>query len=72
MHGANLGDPGRFGNEYWLMREMGWSWQDLTTIPFVVLEEIFLRLSFQKKWEAKKQEMDSNVGNTGAGGRGPK
>ena len=43
------------------MEEMGWSWGDIETTPFVVLDEVYQRLTLRDKWAKVKKEMDTNV-----------
>lgn len=56
MLDGNPDEPGRFGREFMLMREMGWSWDDLLNTPFPVLEEIAERLSAINHWERVANE----------------
>lgn len=59
VHDINTGDPGVFNKEYWLMVEMGWSWQQLLDTPFYVLDEVYHRLVFKKHWEAIRREKEN-------------
>mgnify|MGYP001227020196 FL=1 len=43
------------------MEEMGWSWRDIETTPFVVLDEVYERLVLRAKWAKIKKEMEDNV-----------
>lgn len=43
------------------MKEMGWSWHDLETTPFVVLEEVYERLILKAKWTKVRKEMMDDV-----------
>jgi len=40
------------------MKEMGWSYADLVATPFVMLEEIQMRLEFRDRWNRIKQQND--------------
>lgn len=43
------------------MKEMGWSWQELISTPFIVLEEIYWRTVFKNMYIEKKRESDEYV-----------
>ena len=43
------------------MEEMGWSWNDIEATPFVVLDEVYKRLTLREKWAKVKKETDANV-----------
>jgi hypothetical protein len=40
------------------MKEMGWSWGDLQSAPFDLVEEILSRAEYREKWQAVKADLD--------------
>lgn len=45
--------------EYTVMSEMSWSWRDLLDAPTDLVQEIAWRVHSDRKWRAKKQQIDS-------------
>lgn len=59
MHGIDADDPGRFGLEIRLMREMHWSWADLQDAPWDLVDELAVRLEAERKWTEKKRKLEA-------------
>ena len=59
MHDAKPSEsPGRYGPHYIVMKEMGWSWQQLRESPADLIEEVLLHINYQRHWERKRAEVD--------------
>ena len=56
MHGVNLGERWPYDTEISVMREMGWSWQDLCDAPFDIVSVIIAETNARSKWTRKAQE----------------
>lgn len=41
------------------MKEMGWSWSDLQSAPFDLVEEIELRNGYRDKWQKVRTDLDN-------------
>jgi hypothetical protein len=48
----------RYGKEIAVMTEMGWSWSDLESAPFDLVEEIAIRLDARAHWENERTKLD--------------
>ena len=64
MHEGTVSDPGKFYNEYLLMKELGWSYQQIVDTPNPVLEEVILRITFENKFRKKKKEIEDSINNS--------
>lgn len=51
-------DPGRFSLHIDMMREMGWSWQDLMDAPAPLVDELAWRLQAKNHWTAVRARQD--------------
>lgn len=49
---------GRYGMAIALMREMGWSWQDLSNAPFDLVQELAVRIQSESHWQQEKRRVD--------------
>jgi len=59
MHDAQPSEsPGRYGPHIAVMREMRWSWAQLREAPNDLIDEVMAHMSYQKKWEHKRIELD--------------
>lgn len=56
MHGVNLGERWPYDAEISVMREMGWSWQDLCDAPFDIVGVIIAETNARSKWTRKADE----------------
>lgn len=61
MLGQSPPDPGRYGTEIAIMREMGWSWQDLCEAPPDLVEEIAVRTAAQAHWQGKRDKQKAQL-----------
>ena len=60
MHGAKPQEtPGRYGLQFVIMHEMGWSWRELNEAPNDLVEEVLLHINYQRHWERKRADMDA-------------
>jgi hypothetical protein len=60
MHGGVPGssiEPPPFAVEIEVMREMGWTWQDVQETPADVLDVIIEQMASSRHWTAEKQRM---------------
>jgi hypothetical protein len=64
VHGSGEGLPerdkealsaGRYGMPIAIMREMGWSWQELGSAPFDLVQELVIRLNAENEWQEMKR-----------------
>jgi hypothetical protein len=47
---------GRYKVAIQIMREMQWSWNDLVTAPYDLIDELVWRISAEREWTAEKQK----------------
>jgi len=52
---------GRYGTEIALCREMGWSWADLQSTPFDVVDEMILRLNAESEYTEARRKLDEQM-----------
>ena len=59
MHGAKPTEsPGRYGPHIAVMRDMNWGWDQLCSAPADLVDEILAHISYERKWEKKRAEID--------------
>jgi hypothetical protein len=59
MHDAeNVTTPTRYGILMAIMREYGWSWQELCEAPADLVEEISMRMTAEQHWMAERRKRD--------------
>ena len=51
---------GRYGMAISIMREMGWSWQQLQSTPFDLVQELVIRLSAEGEAHEQKRALEGN------------
>lgn len=51
-------DTGRYGAEFAICQEMGWSWRELMEAPADFVEEIGERMGYRAKWQAQRRKFD--------------
>lgn len=51
---------GRYGMAISIMREMGWSWQQLQAAPFDLVQELVIRLSAEGEAHDQKRALEGN------------
>lgn len=62
----NVSTPTRYGVLIAIMREYGWSWQDLLNAPADLVEEVAARLAAENHWTQEKQRRDEAMNETRA------
>ena len=55
----NAATPTRYGVYMAVMREYGWSWQDLQEAPADLVEEITWRMMAEQHWQAERNKKDA-------------
>ena len=55
----NVTTPTRYGVLMTVMREYGWSWQDLQEAPADLVEEITWRMMAEQHWQAERNKKDA-------------
>ena len=50
--------PTRYGILMAIMREYGWSWQELCEAPADLVEEISMRMTAEQHWMAERRKRD--------------
>lgn len=58
VHGIVPADVGKFGREYVLVRELGWTWEDVMRTPAIVADEFYIRIQAESKARQRKREID--------------
>lgn len=58
MHGVSTGEVYPYQVELAVMRDMGWSWDDLRAAPYDLVEVALIEMNARNKWSRKKQEFD--------------
>jgi hypothetical protein len=53
---------GRYRVAIQIMREMQWSWNDLISAPFDLVDELVWRISAEREWEHEKQKAHTGKG----------
>jgi len=53
--------PTRYGVYMSIMREYGWSWQDLQEAPADLVEEITWRMTAEQHWTAERNKRDAQM-----------
>ena len=53
--------PTRYGVLMSVMREYGWSWQDLQDAPADLVEEIVMRITAEQHWTAERNKRDAQM-----------
>jgi hypothetical protein len=43
------------------MREMGWSWADLQSAPFDLVDELIERINAERSYTAKRRKLDEQM-----------
>jgi len=56
MHGIALPVAGRYGVEISIMKELGWTYEELLAHPADMVEEIIERLAADSKWQHQAQK----------------
>lgn len=56
---ANVSVPTRYGVLMAIMQEYGWSWRDLCEAPADLVEEIAMRLTAERHWQAERSKKDA-------------
>ena len=51
--------PTRYGVLITIMREFGWSWQDLCAAPADLVDELAHRLTAENHWRAERSKRDA-------------
>ena len=51
--------PTRYGVLITIMREFGWSWQDLCAAPADLVDELAHRLTAEHHWTAERRKRDA-------------
>lgn len=51
--------PTRYGVLITIMREFGWSWQDLCAAPADLVDELAHRLTAENHWQAERRTRDA-------------
>lgn len=54
-------DAGRYGTAIYIMREMGWSWEQLRTAPFDLVQELVIRLSAENDALEHKRALETST-----------
>jgi len=57
----NVTTPTRYGVLLTVMREYGWSWQDLCDAPADLVEEICTRTTAEQYWTAERNKRDARL-----------
>jgi len=57
----NVATPTRYGVLLAIMREYGWSWQDLCEAPNDLVEEIAMRITAEQHWTAERNKRDAQM-----------
>ena len=58
---ANVATPTRYGVLLAIMREYGWSWQELCEAPADLVEEVAMRLTAEQHWQAERSRRDAQM-----------
>ncbi len=64
MHEQGSPDPGRYGIEYTICSEMGWSWTDLQNAPADFVAEIAERLHLRNHWQQQRRKLEESKANS--------
>jgi hypothetical protein len=51
--------PTRYGVLLAIMQEYGWSWRDLCEAPADLVEEIAMRITAERHWNAERSKKDA-------------
>ena len=53
-------NAGRYGMAISIMREMGWSWEQLQSTPFDLVQELVIRLAGEGEAHEQKRALEGN------------
>ena len=57
----NVTTPTRYGVLIAIMREFGWSWQDLCAAPADLVDELSIRVAAENHWTAQRRKRDAQL-----------
>jgi hypothetical protein len=51
--------PGRYAVAIGIMEAMHWSWNDLCSAPYDLVDEIAIRLSARATWQERREKLNA-------------
>lgn len=60
-------DPGRYSFEIGVMKEMGWSWQELCAAPPDLIDEIQHKMEVRNRFQSERRKKDEAMQKAKAG-----
>ena len=48
-----------YGTEIAIMEHTGWSWEQMTSTPAAVIDEMIIRIEAREYWTKKRRALDS-------------